>query len=328
MKGFHAIVLAAGAACLFVLVQRIGLHILWHDALRLGWGAVIIVALAGLEHLLHLTAWRWCFSHGQAPGWARLIAAFLGGYAVGFATPTAMVGGDVSRGALLLGRVPPVEVAASITLDRLVFAAADAMLGLCGVVLIVDAAPLSTEMRAGVGAAGVLMAAGIAAFFELQRRGRLAQFFAQHRLIQRALGARRAAHMMERSAEMDRRLARFHAQRPGALAGALALHAAATLVSAVQIAVFLAWLDLGFSLETVLRVFFVSVALDLFSFFIPFRLGAHEAARMLAMSMAGLNPGLGLLLALVIRVEHLVWAGLGFLAYLAALAHRPVRTSH
>lgn len=323
MRTFQAALLLAGALCLALLVERIGARTLWDDSLRLGWGAVIIVAVAVLEHAMHTTGWQRCFSRIDAPSRPRLFGAFLAGYAVSFATPATIVGGEVARGGVLLRDVPTVEVVASITLDRLAYAAADLIVGLCGVAVIVAAAPLSGETRAGVAAAAALVGVGVGTFFWLQRRGRLAAFLANHAVLRRIIGEQRAERFSDGGAAVDRRLAAFHANEPGAFGAAIALHAAGTAVSALQIAIFLGWLGVAFQGQTVLKVFLVATAIDLFSFLIPLRLGAQEGARMLGMSIAGLDPALGLLFALVIRLEQIVWAAVGFVLYLALIVARP-----
>jgi hypothetical protein len=323
VRTFQAALLLAGALCLALLVERIGARTLWEDSLRLGWGAVIIVAVAVLEHAMHTAGWQRCFSRTHAPSWPRLFGAFLAGYAVSFATPATIVGGEVARGGVLLRDVPTVEVVASITLDRLAYAAADLIVGLCGVAVIVAAAPLSGGTRAGVAAAAALVGVGVGTFFWLQRRGRLAAFLANHAVLRRIIGKQRAERFADGGAAVDRRLAAFHANEPGAFGAAIALHAAGTAVGALQIAIFLGWLGVAFELQTVLKVFLVATAIDLFSFLIPLRLGAQEGGRMLGMSIAGLDPALGLLFALVIRLEQIVWAAVGFVLYLALIMARP-----
>src|SRR3954451_7273897 len=116
VRAVHVALLLAGAAGLALLVGQIGLRTLRDDALRLGWGAAIIVAVAALEHALHTAGWRRCFSRGRVPSWPRLFGAYLAGYAVSFATPTAVVGGELARGGVLLRDLPAVEVVSSITL--------------------------------------------------------------------------------------------------------------------------------------------------------------------------------------------------------------------
>jgi len=330
VRTVNAALLVAGAVCLALLVERIGARTLWEDSLRLGWGAAIIVAVAVLEHALHTAGWRRCFSRGNSPSWPHLFSAFLAGYAVSFATPTTVVGGEVARGGVLLREIPAVEVVASITLDRLAFALADLIVGLCGVCVIIAAAPLSGGIRAGVATAAGLVGIGIGTFFWLQRRGRLAGFLANHAVLRRIVGAQRATRLADGGAAVDRRLAAFHANEAGAFYASVALHASGTAVGALQIAIFLDWLGIAFQARTVLEVFLVTTAVDLFSFFIPLRLGAQEGGRMLAMSLAGLDPALGLLFALLIRVQQIVWAAIGFIIYLAAIVTRrtyPVRDS-
>ncbi len=323
MRTVHAGLLLAGAVCLAFLIERIGVRTLWEDSLRLGWGAVIIVTLAVLEHAMHTAAWHRCFSRSNAPSWPRLFGAFLAGYAVSFATPTTIVGGDVARGGVLLRDIPAVEVVASITLDRLASAVADSIVGMCGVAVILAAAPLSGGTRAGVAAAAALVGIGVACFFWLQRRGRVAAFLANHAVLRRMVGPARAERLADGGAAVDRRLAAFHADEPGAFGASVALNAAGNAVSALQIAIFLGWLGVAFQAQTVLVVFLVATAIDLLSFLIPLRLGAQEGARMLAMSLAGLDPSLGLLFALVIRVQQIVWSAVGFVVYLAVIVIRP-----
>jgi hypothetical protein len=43
---------------------------------------------------------------------------------------------------------------------------------------------------------------------------------------------------------------------------------------------------------------------------------------MVAMRLAGLDPSLGLLFSLVLRLEQVVWAGVGLAAYAALAAAR------
>jgi len=58
------------------------------------------------------------------------------------------------------------------------------------------------------------------------------------------------------------------------------------------------------------------------SFFVPARLGAQEATRMFATKIVGLGAETGLVFSLVLRVEQIVWAGIGLLAYTALMPGR------
>jgi hypothetical protein len=196
------------------------------------------------------------------------------------------------------------------------------VLSLVGVVLLLAVVPLPGDVRAGALASVGLFGAGVAGFLVVQRRGRLAGLIGERRGLARVLGAERAERFGRVAAEVDARIARFHAERPGDLALAVALHVAGSSLGALQLLVFLRWMNAPSDATTVALVFLVARVLDLAAFFVPARLGAQEGARMLAMRLAGLDPSLGLLFSLVLRLEQVVWAGAGFAAYAALVTAR------
>jgi hypothetical protein len=314
VRWLHRALILLGGACFVVLVARSDLASLWRDAATLGFGAALIVAVALLEHGFHTLAWARCFPPEDRPGALPLLGAHLAGGAVNLVTPTATLGGEVVRGGLLPRGVSTRAWVATVTADRLAMSVADTAIGLAGFAVLVARAPLSAWARAALAAAALLFGAGVAGFFQLQRRGRLAAFFGEHGLVRRFAGAQLGERLARASRDVDVRLAELHAERAGDFRAAVALHLAGTSVGALQLGIFLSWLGVPYDLGALGAVFAVGVALDLFSFFVPARLGAQEASRMLAMSVAGLDPGRGLLFSLVLRLEQIVWAAAGFLA--------------
>lgn len=324
MRLVHRALLALGAACLVLLVVRIGVASLWRDAKALGAGAALVVGVALLEHWLHALAWGRCFAPELRPSRLHLLGAYLAGGAINLVTPTATLGGDLVRGGLAPRGVRVREMVAAVTADRLAMSIADTLIGLVGFAFLLARGPLSGAARAATAAGAALVCGGVVAFLALQRSGRLASFVAEHRLVRALAGPPLAERVSAASRGVDRRLRSFHAERRRDFAASVALHLAGTAVGALQLAIFLAWLGAPFGAVSLLAAFSVAVALDLFSFFVPARLGAQEGARMLAMAVAGLEPARGLLFSLVLRVEQVVWAGVGLLAY-AAMAREAVR---
>jgi hypothetical protein len=310
-RALQVAALTGGAAGFVLLVRHAGTEKLVEGARAFGVGTLVFVALAGFEHALHAFGWQRCFAPERTPRWRPLFEAYLAGYAFSLVTPTTAIGGDVLRASLVPPGATAAESAAAVTADRLACSVSDALVGLVGVVLLFGLAPLAGWHELALAGATLALGAGIAIFFAVQRSGTLAGWVAAHPLVAKLGGEALASRAAHAARSLDAHLRELHRERPGAFRSALLRNLAATLVGAAQVALFLAWLDEPAVLESAAIVFFVGVALDLFSFFIPARIGAQEGSRMLGTTLAGLDPSLGLLLSLLLRVEQLIWAGIG-----------------
>jgi len=318
--------MAAGAAGFVWLVTHAGFAKLWEGARALGPAALLFVALGGLEHLSHAWGWQRCFAPEHTPRLRPLFEAYLAGYAFSLVTPATAVGGDVLRASLVPRSVPATEAAASVTADRLACSVSDAVLGLAGVAILLVQGPLARWERVALVAATLLFGLGIGGFFVIQRSGQLGGRLTQNRLVRRVGGERLAARLVRAGQDMDFRLRSLHLERPEALRTAFLRNLAASAVGGLQIALFLGWLGEPHVARAALQIFLVGVALDIFSFFIPGRLGVQEGSRMLGAAIAGFEPSLGLLLSLLLRLEQLIWAGIGvFLHSRLAAIRRPGR---
>jgi hypothetical protein len=320
LRWLHRGLIVLGAAGLVALVLQSGPARLARDAAALGLGAALVVAIAALEHLLHALAWGRCFGAAHRPSARTLVEAHLAAHAVNLSTPTATLGGELVRGGLAWHGAPRSERLAALTADRLSLAVADTAIGLAGCAALGLSGSLGGASRAAVAAGGALLAAGVAGFLALQRRGRLASLIGDGRLPRRLLGPARAERLAQGAREIDGRLASLHAERPRDFLASVGLHALGTSVGALQLAIFLAWLGVPFTAGGVLAMFAAATALDLFSFFVPARLGAQEGARMVAFAIGGLEPARGLLFSLVLRLEQLVWGALGMALYARAVS--------
>jgi hypothetical protein len=327
VKIIHAFALLLGTALFAALVLHVGPERLWRDASLLGWGVALIIAVEGVADFLHTWAWQRCFAPAHRPPVLRLWWPQLAGAAMNFVTPTATLGGEIVRGTLVPAEVPGAEATASLAINKLAATLCDVVLSLAGVALLLLLVPLSAEVRGGVLSAVSIFTASVLGFLTVQRRGRLAALLGERRGLARLLGAARAERFGRAAAEVDVRIASFHAERTGDLIVAVLLHIVGTSLGALQLFLFLHWMDAPSDVTTVALVFLVARILDLVAFVVPARLGAQEGARMLAMRLAGLDPSLGLLFSLVLRLEQMTFTALGLAAYavLAAGRGRSVR---
>jgi hypothetical protein len=323
VRRLHALLLVLGGALFAWLVSSVGPAALWRDAARLGWGVVfVIVAVEGFADLLHTAAWRRCFHDGHRPGLLRLWGPHLAGAAINYVTPTATLGGEVVRGTLVPRDVPPAEVTSSLAVNKLTATLADMLVAIAGVALLLAHAPLSAQAKLGVLGGMALVAAGVAAFLALQRGGRMASLVGRRRSLARLLGRERAERVAHITEEIDARIAAVHAEGQGRVLGSVGLHLLGGGIGALQLFLFLRFVGAPSDALTVITIFAVARGIDLVSFFVPARLGALEGARMFAMSLVGVESSLGLLFSLVLRLEQVVWTGVGFVAYAAMLWQR------
>jgi hypothetical protein len=322
VRWIHAALFVLGGALFAWLVASVGLDELWRDAARLGWGVVAIIAVEGFGDFLHACAWRLCFHPEHRASALRLWGPHLAGASINYVTPTATLGGEVVRGTLVPRQVPAAEVTSSLAINKLTAALGDTAVALVGVGVLLFYAPVPGHWRLAALAGALLLVAGVAAFIRVQRKGRLAGLLGRHRGLARLLGEERSGRLARVTEEIDARIAAFHADGHASLLASAVLHVLGGGMGAVQLFFFLWLVGAPSDPATVLSVFVIARAIDLASFFVPARLGIQEGARMLAMSLVGIEAALGLLFSLVLRLEQVTWAGVGFGAYAGMLWQR------
>src|SRR3974377_996367 len=107
MKRLHAVLLALGVAFLAYLVWTTGAGELWGELRSLGWGLLPVILSEGVAEWLHAVGWRHCLSgpHRALP----LIFLFrirLAGFAINYFPPTASLGGEAAKAAILASKRP------------------------------------------------------------------------------------------------------------------------------------------------------------------------------------------------------------------------------
>jgi hypothetical protein len=181
--------------------------------------------------------------------------------------------------------------------------------------VVVLSAPLPGEWRGGILLGALLLLTGVAAFLGLQRTGRLATLVGRRSALARILGDERAERLRRLSEEIDERIAAVHGEGGSAVLQSVILHLMGRSVGMLQLWIFLVAMQAPADIATVFTVFVVGRAIDVATFAVPASLGTQEGGFMLAISLAGIPASLGLLFSLALRIEQMVWAGIGLAAY-------------
>lgn len=316
--------LAGGGLVLFaVLVHGVGVERLAEDLRRFGWALLGVVAFELVIDACNTAAWRKTLPPAAPVGYPLLFCVRQAGVAINQLTPTATVGGEVAKAMLLRPRLATVTTGASLVAARMSYALGQAVLVLLGLSAVLARTRDTPDLGFAIVVAFGATVTGTIAFVWLQRRGIFAPLVA----TARRLGVGRA--LLDRlhagSEALDRQLAAYYRERPGAFVGSVLWHVAGQLVGLLQLSFILSALGTPTGLATCLALEAFALVLDSAAFLVPGRIGVQEAGRVLVFTTFGFGAATGLAVAVIVRLTQLVVAALGMLAF-AVLTVAPPRT--
>lgn len=283
-----------------------------------GFGIVLIVGQEIIAITCNTLGWRSAFpAASRTVSFRRLLAQRVAGDAINYVTPTASLGGEVVRVRLLRDRVSTTAAAASVAIAKLsqtVGQIAFIVLGLAVLAVRADDAlrpVLGRDILIGVG----VMVAITAILLRAQRRG---LFVPLLRALQ-ALGLPNPVEgLAERLERLDREIAAFHAAERWRFVWSTVWFALGWAAGLIEASLILYFLGIPVTLDRVLAIEVLSIAIDGVLFFVPAKVGTQEGGKVLIFLLLGLTSAQGLSFGLVRRIRELAWAGIG-LAVLSTL---------
>jgi hypothetical protein len=309
--------LLLGVGLFVFVVQKAGISQIAHGLHAVGWSFAAIFALELVIDLLHSEGWRWCLPGGvNSVSRIDTLLARTAGVAVNVLTPTASVGGEVIKGMLLRRWVPLADGFASVMIDKLTFAVAQAIFLCIGAVAVLTGLSFDLEERILTLGALALWILAVLAFFALQRAGILRVGLGVVRTI---FGGAALLERLPGDAELfDSRVATFLATRPRELSASVGLHFLAQLARVPQYYLAMSALSLQPTAATCFTTAAGLVFMEATMFLIPAKLGVFEGGNALIFSRLGYTATEGIIVSFTMRLSELASAlvGLGALAYL------------
>ena len=308
-----SIAAALGGAALFAYAaERAGVSNILEAIRRVGWGLVLILALAGLRFIVRAECWRWCLPPRTTFPLRRALTAFLAGDAVGNVTPLGLLASEPTKVLLTRHHLATREAVASLAVENLVYAASVlAMVGVGLASLASNVAMPPAWTAALVAALGALIiGAGVA-------------LRAMRGTWDPSRGPR--PRWRERLAAVRDEAVRFSGGHPERLWRVFALDLVFHALAVAEVYVTLEWL-LGDQSPTLVQaiVFEALNRVITAAFkFVPFRVGIDEASAGALAPVLSVNPAAGVALAVVRKVRNLSWAAIG----LVLVAAHPAETT-
>lgn len=314
MKKLNRVLLCLGLAFLAYLVWKVGPEKLWHQVSALGWGLVPLVLSEGAGNLAHTVAWRHCINGPRTR--VPLLSLFrmaMAGFAINYLTPSASLGGEVSRAALLASHYKVNQAVSSVLLDKLMTAFAHLLLAVLGSLVLLWQVNLPRQLWIAMAATSAVLTGGMVAFLLMQKHGKVGGFLRW--LVDHNVGGSPLQQAARQMSEVDEALKQFYRERPGHLWLALGWHVLGHSAALLQAWLFLSLLDQPAPLATVAGAGLLSLWFDLLTFAVPMNLGTLEGSRIVVFNALGCQALLGMAFGVAVRIAQVFWACYGLVSY-------------
>ena len=314
MKRFNIVLLALGCALLAALIWTVGPTELWQELGSLGWGLIPFAFCEGVAEMIHTLGWRHCLSGNlRSISWFSLFRIRMAGYAINYLTPTASLGGEVTKTTLLASRSQVSQAASGVLIGKVCFGLAHLIFVVLGIPVVMTTIHLPTPVWISLLLSAMLVAGGIVVFLLLQKHGKLGA--PTRWLVAKGIGGRTVEKIATNFTAVDEELRAFYRDRPMDMCLAMCWHLAGYSVGIAQTWFFLYLLHPPAPLAVAATVWFIGMWFDLLTFAIPLNAGSLEGTRILALKLIGWGAPLGLAYGVALRLAQILWATVGLVFY-------------
>ena len=303
MTTAQKVLLGLGTLSLGILVWQIDMNVVRAALLQVGWGLALVLGQEVIAHLLNALGWRFAFAREDAGAFTlgELIRLRVAGDAVNYLTPTATLGGEVARAAMLSDSRTIDVRATSVIVAKSTQTLAQAFFVTAGLALVatqwISLAPTTSALPWALGVG--LSIAILVGFGAWPRWAGLVSV-----VWRRGFGARAVEFV------------RGHPGRVTLSTLMFALGYAWGVFEAYWICHFLL---IPVPIVTALAIEVLSITVDGILFMVPAKVGTQEGGKVAVFGALGLPATLGFAFGVVRHVRELVWAGLGVLLFYAAV---------
>ena len=313
-----------GLAVLAVMITQLDFSSTWSGLQRAGYWAVAVVVLWAFLYILNTAALRLIIhaqpspdATGHAPrmGFWWLYKLTVSGFALNYATPGGLMGGEPYKILMLKERIGTERATASVILHTMTHIFSHFWFWLASVVLYVLTEPMTDVMWVLLPVVTLFCVGCIWFFLKGYKKG--ITVWTMQLLKHVPLAARWVEPFLRRKAEklamIDRNIAALHNQNRRTFVLAVFLEWLCRMASAMEVwFVLLVVMPSATYFQSVLILAFTSLFANML-FFIPLQLGGREGGFLMSVESLGMTVSAGIFLALIVRVRELVWTGIGLL---------------
>lgn len=319
------ILVALMSSALFAyLIWQAGASKLWENMVKLGWGFMWVLALAGVSHVARAWAWRMTLGdHKHKTSFPRLLGLRIGAEATGQLGFIGQTFGDSIRVSQLSPEIPIANGLASVTLDRGLYIVTGMIVLIAG---LAEALPLLSRSHALRFYATLFALALIFCLFvtlvAVRKRwpviSKSARVFARVPFLKRWMESRYILIQSVENALLD-----FHHNSPRAFWGSFFLILASHCMAVMEVCLLLWLMGVKFGVLSALVVEAMTKLVNAVGSINPGNFGTYEGGNMLIGKMFGLTGAIGLTLGIARRLRALFWTAVGGICLFILTRSRP-----
>ena len=316
MKKLQTVLLVLGVAFLAILIARVGVGKLWHELGLLGWGLIPLILTEGVAEMIHAVGWRQCLSGPlRSLPWWLLFRIRMAGYAINFLTPTAALGGEVTKGTLLASHHRGPEAASGVLIGKLCFVLAHLIFVVLGAALVLWRVNVPGPMWKAMLISGTLITVAMILFLLLQKYGKLGGIVRW--LAERQFAGKTLHKVADELTEVDAALKQYYQEHTWGLTRAILWHLLGYSIGILQAWYFFHLLHQDATWTVAASTWFLGMWFDLFTFAVPQNVGSLEATRIFIMQLLGFTQSelLGMTYGFALRLTMTFWSIFGLVIY-------------
>lgn len=307
-----------GIIVLVVMLTQLDFAQVWSGLCHAGYWFFAVLALWAVLYVFNTAAW-YIIIKSQAPTEALsfqwLYKITVSGFALNYATPGGLMGGEPYRIMELAPKIGAERASSSVILYVMTHVFSHLWFWLISAVLFVLTQHTSPFMAIVLTAVAAFCIAAIWFFLKGYKQGlamRLMKILRHLPFVKKWAKPFIEKHR-EQLDNIDRQIAALHNQNPHTFFAAVFLELACRFASALEIMFILLLLMPGVNyIQCVLILAFTSLFANML-FFMPLQLGGREGGFLMSAGGLGMTASAGIFVALIVRIRELVWTAIGLL---------------
>ena len=322
-KKYQNIFFVFGLAVLALMVTQLDFAQVWSGLSRAGYWFVAVIALWFFLYMFNTASWYVIINNaGDADdknvkkvGFWWLYKITVSGFALNYATPGGLMGGEPYRIMSLSPKIGTERASSSVILFAMTHIFSHFWFWFLSVLLYVVVHPVGVVMGAMLSVVTLFTLVAIWFFVKGYKKGiavSILGLLSRFPLVKRWAQGFFERHR-EQLANIDSQIASLHNQNPKAFVSAVLLEWSCRIVSALEIYFILLVIQPSANyLDSILILAFTSLFANML-FFMPLQLGGREGGFLMSAKGLALTTSAGIFVALIVRVRELIWTAIGLL---------------